>query len=57
VNFENKAVSGTGESGDNWEEKIIRQTQEAYGLPNPAQYATRDKALREVLKVQEKMDR
>jgi 3-hydroxyacyl-CoA dehydrogenase len=42
-----------GEGVGEWKEDVIRQTGEAYGVPGPEQYAIRDKALREVLKVQE----
>lgn len=41
---------------EQWEAKVISQTSEAYGTPNPAQFAVRDNGLREVLRIQE-MDR
>lgn len=41
---------------EGWEEKVVRQTTEAYGLPDPAQFAVRDEALRKVLHTQKSKD-
>lgn len=43
-------------NGDGWEEKVITQTEEAYGMPNSAQFTARDKQLRSVLKTQQRID-
>ena len=45
-----------GSRPEGWEEKVIRQTTEAYGLPDPAQFAVRDEALRKVLDTQKGKD-
>ncbi|KFH41985.1 L-carnitine dehydrogenase-like protein [Hapsidospora chrysogenum ATCC 11550] len=41
-------------SGDRWEEKVAKQTEEAYGMPDPWQFAERDEKLRRVLDTQRK---
>lgn len=41
-----------GSRSEGWEEKVVRQTTEAYGLPDPVQFAARDEALRKVLDTQ-----
>lgn len=41
---------------EGWEEKVVRQTAEAYGLPDPAQFAIRDDGLRKVLDTQMERD-
>lgn len=38
--------------GSDWVEKVIRQTEDAYGMPTSAQFSSRDKRLRQVLEVQ-----
>ncbi|KAF3007141.1 hypothetical protein E8E15_001685 [Penicillium rubens] len=43
---------GTGEDASSWEEKIIKQTEDAYGVPDQAQFTMRDTQLRSVLKTQ-----
>ncbi|WYZ36955.1 hypothetical protein EsH8_II_000461 [Colletotrichum jinshuiense] len=56
VSFEKAAAKppqGAGEDGDeNWEAKVVKQTIEAYGLPNTSQFRERDAALKKVLDVQ-----
>lgn len=39
-------------SKDKWEEAVISQTEQAYGMPSPEQYTERDRQLRSVLKTQ-----
>lgn len=41
-----------GNSETSWKEKVIEQTQEAYGLPTPAQFQLRDAKLKKVLEIQ-----
>ncbi|KAI5457518.1 3-hydroxyacyl-CoA dehydrogenase [Mariannaea sp. PMI_226] len=38
--------------GSGWVEEIVKQTEEAYGMPNPSQFAARDKQLRDVIETQ-----
>ncbi|KAK1713825.1 hypothetical protein CaCOL14_001413 [Colletotrichum acutatum] len=56
INFQKKATNeleGTGTSdGPTWDAKVVQQTVDAYGLPNPEQFRERDAALRKILDVQ-----
>ncbi|EXF82545.1 3-hydroxyacyl-CoA dehydrogenase [Colletotrichum fioriniae PJ7] len=56
VNFQKNATNdleGAGKSdGPTWDAKVVQQTVDAYGLPNPEQFQERDSALRKVLDVQ-----
>ena len=40
---------------DTWKEKVVHQTNQAYGLPTPEGIRLRDKGLRAVVKCQEEM--
>lgn len=40
-----------------WKDKVVAQTNEAYGLPGPEEIRKRDRGLRAVVKVQEDMER
>ncbi|SPO03714.1 related to hydroxylacyl-CoA dehydrogenase [Cephalotrichum gorgonifer] len=51
VSFDaSEVVPESGSEG--WEAKVIRQTTEAYGLPDAAQFAIRDEGLKKVLDAQ-----
>lgn len=52
VNF---SQPGDGTARQGWEEKVLQQTDQAYGKPDPSAYAVRDDALRKVLEVQRGM--
>ncbi|KAI3556524.1 3-hydroxyacyl-CoA dehydrogenase [Colletotrichum abscissum] len=56
VNFQKKATNeseGIEKSdGPTWDAKVVQQTVDAYGLPNPEQFRERDVALRKILDVQ-----
>ena len=51
--YENVNFSGKDKE-DAWEEKVIRQTEDAYGMPTPAEYSARDKHLQLILSTQKK---
>ncbi|RDW61976.1 hypothetical protein BP6252_11409 [Coleophoma cylindrospora] len=55
VNFTPMAEGVSTDPDAGWEAKIIKQTQDAYGSPDPTQFATRDKALKQVLEIQKQM--
>ncbi|RDW67044.1 hypothetical protein BP5796_09793 [Coleophoma crateriformis] len=55
VNFTTTAEGVSTDPDAGWEAKIIKQTQDAYGSPNPTQFTIRDKALKQVLEIQKQM--
>ncbi|KXH54129.1 3-hydroxyacyl-CoA dehydrogenase [Colletotrichum salicis] len=56
VNFQAKEANELGSMGKDdrptWDAKVVQQTVDAYGLPDPEQFQQRDGALRKVLDVQ-----
>ena len=56
INFqgsESRESNGSeGAAGETWKDKVIEQTNQAYGLPTPKQFQLRDTKLKGVLEVQ-----
>lgn len=50
------SFANIGDSKPEWEQKVLSQTDEAYGKPDPKAYARRDEALRKILDVQRGME-
>ena len=48
---------GMDDEEDGWKTIVTEQTMEAYGVPGPEDVRRRDKGLREVVRVQEEMER